>query len=114
MKSFEKNLRGLFYKCDEKDITLYILADEIAYDTNKFLRSYFTGQNRTITATTFKVKRTDESKAHLDKAKQVLIDIQTLLEQVVEIKVTIKHYSFSSNGKKITGWNMRLLEIHPI
>lgn len=114
MKSFEKKIRGLVYKCDEKDITLYILADEIADGTNAFLRTYFTGQNRTVTRTTFKVKINSNSMAFLDKGRQCLISVGELLNQVVELTVAIKHYNFSANGKKITGWNMQLIEMHPI
>ncbi len=111
---FEKKLRGLLYKCDEKYITFYILADEMATDTNKFLKTYFTGQNKTITPTTFKVKITGKSKAHLDKAQQVQILPQELINQVVEINVIVKHYNFLQADKKIIGWNMTLNEMHPI
>jgi hypothetical protein len=113
MRSFEKNLRGLFYECDEKTATFYILAEEISPDTYKFLHTYFPGQNRSITANKFKVKISSNTKAHLDKAEQSPVYYMDLIEQMVEIKVLVKHYSFSSNGKKITGWNMQLIEMHP-
>lgn len=114
MRSFEKKLRGFVYRCDEKYVTLYILADEIAEDTNKFLKSYFVGQNKTITRSTFKVKMHAGSCAHLDKARQSPTAISNLVGQVVEVNVTVAHYNFIHAGEKITGWNMRLLEMHPI
>jgi hypothetical protein len=36
------------------------------------------------------------------------------MDQVVEVNVAVLHYNFSHAGEKITGWNMRLLEMHPI
>ncbi len=114
MRSFERKLRGLVHKYDDKYVTLYILADEIAFDTNKFLKTYYTGQNKTITKVTYKVKLNSKSLFHLDKVGQIPTTPNELLEKVVELNVNVKHYNFTYAGEKIIGWNMTLLEMHPI
>ncbi len=113
MRNFEKVLHALFYSLDKDHATFYILEEGAAPDTYKFLTTYYAGQNRTITPIQFKTKILQTTKAHLDKAEQRPVLLEELLQQTVELKVKVRHYCFMNNGKKIAGWLMNLIEVHP-
>lgn len=113
MKTFEKTLRGLLHEVNDNVATFYILDSGIAPKTHEFLNTYFRGQNRTVTSAKFKAKVLSSTTAHLDKARLVSVPLTDLINQPVEMLVNIKHYSFSRNGKHISGWTIHIVEAHP-
>ncbi len=112
MKSFEKKLRALFYKLDGDYAIFYIMDERLAPDTYKFVNTYYVGQNKSITPTQFRAKISAKSRAYPSKASTNPILLEELLGNPVDLTVMVKHYYFTSAGKKIVGWTMHLHEMH--
>lgn len=111
-------LKGYFKCYDEvtKKLTIAFLDESIEPFTKSFLsRHYSYMQNNPMSTQQFYVKfNLQYSMCYLDKLKQIRVPLQKLLEQIVTITVYVKHYNFVSNGKKIQGWNLNLLQIIPV
>ncbi len=114
MQPFEQKLQAYFHLVKDGWAIFHIPDKQFMPDTYNFLTQYSPRGNRSIKGNTFKVKLPGMPLAYLDKARQVQIPLIDLVGQMVEITVQVKHYSFMTKGKKIYGWNMSLVEAHPL
>ena len=111
----EINLRAYFQSINGKKLTMLFMDDEVESFTKQFLTKYYSNaQNNPIRSQEFYVNfDPKKSICYLDKADQIIVPIEQLLNKFVLMTVYIKHYNFTSNGKKIIGWNINLLSIKP-
>lgn len=112
----EINLRAYFKSCEDKKLTMLFMDDDIETFTKQFLTKYYSNaQNNPIRNQEFYVKF-DQKKSicYLDKADQIIIPIEELLNKFVEMTIYIKHYNFISNGRKVIGWNINLINMRPL
>jgi hypothetical protein len=113
------NLRAYFKAYDDtnKKATFLFLDEEAEPFTKKFLMSYYHWeQHNPIKDNEFYAKfNLKQTVCHLDKMCLVRIPIQELIGEVVQITIKLKHYQFNDQrGKRITGWNITIQEMHKI
>lgn len=115
----ELKIRAYYKSCDNesKKLTMLFLDDNIdPYTRSAITRLYYPAQCNPMNQakTEFYVKFNSASRAYLDLMDASPTSIQSLVDQVVEIIVYIRHYNFvGANGKKIIGWNLNLIKINP-
>lgn len=118
MSKKEFTIKAYFnsYNPEYKKMTMLFLDDEIEPFTKSYLTKYYFGaQNNPIKNGEFYVKfDVKKAKVYADKSCQFNTAVQELLDQVVEMRVYIKHYNFvDKSGKKIIGWNINLISMIP-
>ena len=117
MRSKDFNIKAYYesYDRDKNKLIMLFLDDEVDPFTKSFLTKYYSSsQYNPIHSNKFDVKYTKKSIGYLDKAKQVITPVHNLVDQIVNMTVYISHYNFNSNGKRIVGWNINLVDIAPI
>jgi len=107
----EVRLKGYFNNCDYQNKKITVLFLDDAFTRDFLMKYYSSSQNNPIKNGEFYVKFTNNSKCFLDKAYLCQAPIQSLLDNVVNITAVIKHYNFTSNGEKISGWNLNLVHM---
>jgi hypothetical protein len=111
-------LRGFFKSYDQttKKLTFVLLSREIEKFTYDYLHNKSNPlQINPLRHDQFYVKSNAKSRACLDREGQVITPISGLLDQVVNLTVTVYHYNFKDKktGKKVVGWSLTLVDMHP-
>lgn len=112
MKTKELIFKAYYAGHDDTYLQFFFLNDDAEQFTKKFLTEYYEGQNKGIGEASFKVKYNSKSRAYENKTLKNQIPIFDLERKVVELKVLLKHYSFTSNEKKIMGWHLTLIHMY--
>jgi hypothetical protein len=110
----ELTIRAFLREYKAGQLIFAFLDDEREPFTKKFLTECFRAQNSPVIPGGFKVKNVASSKAYRDKACLHQIPTMDLVNNVVEARVVMKHYSFTNKGKKIFGWNLTLIDMSPL
>lgn len=110
-------IRAFLKSCDttSKKLTMIFLDDEIEEFTKSFLMNYYSNaQNNPIRDNEFIVKYCEKSRCFLDNARQTIGSMSDLVDNVITANVFIRHYNFTSGGKKIIGWNVNLVSMQKL
>lgn len=116
MRSKEFHIKAYYesYDTERNKLIMLFLDDEVDSFTKSFLTKYYSSsQYNPVHNNKFDIKYTKKSIGYSDKSKQAILSIHNLVDQMVCMTVYISHYNFNSNGKRIVGWNINLVDIRP-
>jgi hypothetical protein len=106
------------YDPEKKRITLSFIDKDIEPFTYNYLHNKYSAQHvNPFNQIDFWVKfNPNKSKIYLDKGEQINTTIYNLMDQNVELVITIFNYNFKdkSSGKKIQGFSLNLVKMQPI
>ena len=112
MKKITLNFKGLLKKNYDGKLTFLFIDDF----TKDFLNNHckWLG-NKPFNDFEFYVKYDPfKARCFLNKSEHDIISIEHFIDARVQMEVDVNHYSFTSNGKKITGWTINLRVLKPI
>lgn len=106
-------LRGFFKSYESGKIALLFLSDEQDDSKRTLLRFYSGLHNNPMKYEEFYVKYDTRSVFYADRGDAAITIIDELCGKYVELRAVVKNYTFTSRGKKISGWNLTLLKMNP-